>query len=113
MTSGSSRFLVFDGTDVFNDLTLDSGGTATVQLRWEDSWQSASRDLNLIIWDRDALDIVVDSFDLQSGQAGQVPYEALTCRYPCDGRYAVIVSHYSGSAPGWIQFNSRRRRWFY
>ena len=103
VTSGSSRFLVFDGTDVFNDLTLDSGGTATVQLRWEDSWQSASRDLNLIIWDRDALDIVGDSFDLQSGQAGQVPYEALTCRYPCDGRYAVIVSHYSGSAPGWIQ----------
>ena len=54
VTSGSSRFLVFDGTDVFNDLTLDSGGTATVQLRWEDSWQSASRDLDLIIWDRDA-----------------------------------------------------------
>ena len=103
VTSGSSRFLVFDGTDVFNDLTLDSGGTATVQLRWEDSWQSASRDLNLIIWDRDALDIVEDSFDLQSGQAGQVPFEALTCRYPCDGRYAVVVSHYSGSAPGWIQ----------
>ena len=103
VTSGSSRFLVFDGTDVFNDLTLDSGGTATVQLRWEDSWQSARRDLDLIIWDHDAQDIVGESSDLQFGQAGQVPYEALTCRYPCDGRYAVVVSHYSGTAPSWIQ----------
>ena len=103
LTSGSSRFLVFDGTDVFNDLTLDSGGTATVELRWEDSWQSASRDLDLTIWDQDAQDIVEDSSDPQQGRVGQVPYETLTCRYPCDGRYAVIVSHYSGSAPGWIQ----------
>ena len=103
LTSGNSRFLVFDGKDVFNDLTLDSGGTATVQLRWEDSWQSASRDLDLTIWDHDAQDIVEDSSDPQQGRVGQVPYETLTCRYPCDGRYAVIVSHYSGSAPGWIQ----------
>ena len=107
VTSGSSRFLAFDGTDVFNDLTLDSGGTATVQLRWEDSWHSASRDLDLIIWDNDASDIVGDSSDPQSGQAGQVPFEALTCPYPCDGRYSVVVSHESGAAPSWIQVTAR------
>ena len=107
VTSGSSRFLAFDGTDVFNDLTLDSGGTATVQLRWEDSWHSASRDLDLIIWDNDASDIVGYSSDPQSGQAGQVPFEALTCPYPCDGRYSVVVSHESGAAPSWIQVTAR------
>ena len=103
VTSGSSRFLIFDGTDVFNDLTLDWGGTATVQLRWEDSWQSASRDLDLIIWDHDTLDIVASTFDPQRGVAGHVPSESVTYLASRDGRYAVIVSHYSGSAPGWIQ----------
>ena len=107
VTSDSSRFLAFEGTDVFNDLTLDSGGTATVQLRWEDSWHSASRDLDLIIWDNDASDIVGYSSDPQSGQAGQVPFEAWTCRYPCDGRYSVVVSHESGAAPSWIQVTAR------
>ena len=103
VTSGSSRFLVFDGTDVFNDMTLEAWDWIRVQLRWEDSWQSASRDLDLIIWDRDTLDIVEDSFDPQQGRVGQVPFESLSYLVPNDGRYAVMVSHYSGSAPGWIQ----------
>ena len=103
VTSGSSRFLVFAGRDIFNDLTLDSGGTATVQLRWEDSWHSASRDLDLIIWDLDHSEIAGYSSDPQFGQAGQVPLEVLTCPAPCDGRYAVVVSHESGAAPSWIQ----------
>ena len=77
LTSGNSRFLVFDGKDVFNDLTLDSGGTATVQLRWEDSWQSASRDLDLTIWDHDAQDIVGRQLRPSAGKGRPSPVRDL------------------------------------
>ena len=106
VTSGSSRFLVFDGTDVFNDMTLEAWDWIRVQLRWEDSWSGANRDFNLLIWDFATSDIVDYSFDPQQGRVGQVPFESLSYLVPNDGRYAVVVAHEGGSTPEWIQLTA-------
>ena len=103
VTSGNFRFLVFDGTDVFNDLTLAAWDWIRVQLRWEDRWSGANRDFDLLIWDFATSTIVDSSFDPQQGRVGQVPVESLSYLVPNDGRYAVVVVHEGGSTPEWIQ----------
>ena len=100
---GDSRYLKFDGSDIFNDMLLDAGDRIRVQLRWDDSWRGASRDFDLLVWDFDASAIVAYSYDLQGGRAGQVPYEELRYLVPSDGRYAVVVAHDSGGTPDWLQ----------
>ena len=106
VTSGSSRFLAFNGSDVFNDMTLEAWDWITVQLRWEDSWSAANRDFDLLIWDFATSDIVDYSFDPQQGRVGQVPFESLSYLVPNDGRYAVVVAHEGGSTPEWIQLTA-------
>ena len=100
---GDSRFLKFDGSDIFNDMLLDAGDRIRVQLRWDDSWSGASRDFNLFVWDFDAAGFVAYSYDLQVGESGQVPYEELRYQVPSGGRYAVGVAHGSGGTPDWLQ----------
>ena len=100
---GDSRFLKFDGSDIFNDMLLDAGDRIRVQLRWDDSWRGASRDFNLFVWDFDAAGFVAYSYDLQVGESGQVPYEELRYQVPSGGRYAVGVAHGSGGTPDWLQ----------
>ena len=104
---GDSRFLKFDGSDIFNDMLLDAGDRIRVQLRWDDSWSGASRDFDLLVWDFDAADFVAYSYDLQGGRAGQVPSEELRYLVPSDGRYAVVVAHDSGGTPDWLQVTVR------
>ena len=103
VTSGSSRFLAFNGSDIFNDMTLEAWDWIRVQLRWEDSWSGANRDFDLLIWDFATSDFVDYSFDPQQGRVGQVPSESLSYLVPNDGRYAVVVAQRGGSTPGWIQ----------
>ena len=103
VTSGSIRFLAFDGVDIFNGMTLEEGDRITVQLRWEDSWSAANRDLNLFVFDHATQLSAASSFDPQSGVVGQVPFEILTYTVSRDGQYSVGVTHQSGSAPRWIQ----------
>ena len=103
VTSESVRFLAFDGVDIFNGMTLEAGDRITVQLRWEDSWSAANRDLNLFVFDHATQLFAASSFDPQSGVVGQVPFEILTYTVSRDGQYSVGVTHQSGSAPRWIQ----------
>ena len=103
VTSGSSRFLTFNTADISNDIALEVGDVITVQLRWEDSWNGANRDFDLLIWDFATSDFVDYSFDPQQGRVGQVPFESLSYLVPNDGRYAVVVAHEGGSTPDWIQ----------
>ena len=72
-------------------------------MRWEDSWNGANRDFDLLIWDFATSDFVDYSFDPQQGRVGQVPFESLSYLVPNDGRYAVVVAHEGGSTPEWIQ----------
>ena len=100
---GSSRFLEFYGTDVFNSMLLAEGDEVRVQLRWGDSWRGANRDFDLLIWDHAATEIVASSYDYQQGRLGQVPLEFLTYQVPRDGLYSVVVAHSTGGVPDWIQ----------
>ena len=98
-----NKYVAFNGSDVFNDMTLEAWDWITVQLRWEDSWSAANRDFDLLIWDFATSTIVDHSFDPQQGRVGQVPFESLSYLVPNDGRYAVVVAHEGGSTPEWIQ----------
>ena len=98
-----TKYVAFNGSDVFNDIALEVGDVITVQLRWEDSWSGTNRDFDLLIWDFATSTIVDYSFDPQQGRVGQVPFELLSYQVPRDGRYAVVVVHEGGSTPGWIQ----------
>ena len=99
-------FLQFQGIDVFNTMDLLAGDKVVLELRWEDSWQAARRDLELIIWDEVAETIVAFNFDLQQGAPGQVPHEVVQFQAPRDGQYSAVVSFPEGIVapePAWVQ----------
>ena len=93
----------FAGVDEVNDITHEVGDRVIVQLRWDDSWRGASRDLNLYIQDLTTGRIALRSEDFQSGGAGHVPFEFLEYTVNVAGEYGVGVRHASGSVPDWIQ----------
>ena len=101
-----NKYVAFNGSDIFNDMTLEAWDWITVKLRWEDSWSGANRDFDLLIWDFATSTIVDYSFDPQQGRVGQVPFESLSYLVPNDGRYAVVVAHEGGSTPSWIQLTA-------
>ena len=96
-------FLEFENGDIFNDIPLFAGDYVTVQLRWDDTWAGANRDLNLWLWNFTAGDFVEYSLDVQEGRPGEIPFEWLSYLVPADGWYGVVVSHQSGSAPDWFE----------
>ena len=99
-------FLEFHGNDVFNSMALRAGDRITLELRWEDSWEAARRNLDLIIWDEAALEIVAFSFDRQGRRPGQVPHEILQFQAPQDGLYSAVVTYPPETVapnPGWAQ----------
>ena len=105
VNSDGDTWINFNGSDEGIDIKLEAGDEIRVQLRWEDGWGGATRDLDLLVYDRATQVIVSASFDPQRGAAGHVPYESTTYLAPRDGWYFVSVSHHSGSTPGWIQVN--------
>ena len=103
-------FIDFAGTDDGNGISLEKGESAHVQLRWDDAWPGASRDLDFHIWDTTAQQIIAHSRDQQSGRTGDIPYERLRFEAPRDGEYEVRISHQSGSVPDWIQLLAWNQR---
>ena len=83
-----------------------------VQLRWEDSWGGASSDLDLYLLRLDASSgrwrIVDGREDIQTGAPGHFPQELLRLNVPVDGIYGLVIIHYSGSVPDWIQLQDFR-----
>ena len=95
--------LEFENGDISNNILLFAGDYVTVQLRWDDTWAGASRDLDLWLWDFTAGDFVEYSLDVQEGRPGEVPSEYLSYLAPTAGWYGILVSHKSGSVPDWFQ----------
>ena len=93
----------FAGFDEVNNITNEVGDRVIVQLRWDDSWGGASRDLDLYIQDLATGRIALRSEDFQSGGAGHVPFEFLNYTVNVAGEYGVVVRHKRGSMPDWIQ----------
>ena len=92
-----------------NDEVLDIPVRAcrryTVQLRWEDTWDGASSDLDLYLIHKPSGRLLsISSRDQQSGAHGHQPFEWLSfwSRTNSDD-LGLVVKHYGGDAPDWIQ----------
>ena len=89
-----------------NGVFLQAGRTYVAQLRWGDSWSAASRDLDLYLYNSTSLSPVAWSLAGQSGVSGQSPYERIMYVPPVSGFYYLVVHHFSGQAPPWIDLQS-------
>ncbi len=96
-------FIDFASNNDGNAISLEEGDRASFQLRWDDTWAAASRNLELHIWDTAAQQHIAHSRSEQSGRAGDVPYETLRFQAPRDGVYEVAISSQDGDVPEWIQ----------
>ena len=93
--------VVFRGTDVANNIWVSNGTAAHIQLRWDDSWDNASSDLDLYIRNWPMGDIFTSSEDIQSGRPGHEPFEELSIG--TGGIFEIVVKHSGGRVPAWIQ----------
>ena len=97
-------FLEFTGGGVEgNSVFLSAGETITAQLRWDDTWGSAARDLDLALFDDSGIQILAVSANFQSGAAGQNPYENLSYTASASAIYNLAINHFSGSLPSTVQ----------
>ena len=112
----------FSGTDACNNYALydDAGqielarATEKVQLlidlRWDDRWGGANRDLDLILarWNETArrYEAYAISEGAQSGGTAHVPLEFIIGSVPA-GLYCLAVRQYAGTAPSWLQLRAR------
>jgi subtilisin family serine protease len=99
----SDGFVEFQPGVNINALELASGETLIAQLRWQDSWGSAARDLDLYVYDG-ALSLVAYSNTIQGG-AGSVPLELLFFTAPRAGTYYLAIKRTSGN-PEWVQMQA-------
>ena len=105
------RFQYFNGNDFNNCVSLNAGEVLAVQLRWDDTWNGANRDLDLILFH--GFTIVDFSDDLQFGLSSHIPFEYLRYSAQTSGIYCIVISHENRnpSVPSWIQlqaFSSQR-----
>ena len=95
----------FLGIDEINNFDLLGGKEYVFELRWEDSWDAAVRDLDLELYDSSKTR-VDRSFDAQNGTTGKIPYERIIFTAPTSGEYGLAVKHYSGVLPSWLQIRN-------
>ena len=98
-------YINFDDSsnDESNGLWLRKDDILLAQLRWDDTWGGATRDLDLFLVSDSTNAIVTRSEDPQSGNSGDVPLEWLVFLVPEDGQYSLTVARRGGSVPDWIQ----------
>ncbi len=82
----------------------------TAQLRWDDSWGGADKDLDLFLIPETSSDLslsdsVASSTGSQTGATDDVPYEKISLGHGeiANGEYCLAVRKSSGSAPSWVQ----------
>ncbi len=102
----------FNGGLECNELEVeDLHSIITAQLRWNDSWGGATRDVDLQLYrvlpsgayEGVLSSLLVGGEDFQSGSAGHVPLEILDWQLAPAGTYCLAVRSISGAAPDWIQ----------
>ena len=97
----------FDGTNFRNYVNLKGGKTFVVQLRWDDTWGGAATDLDMYLFREVPFGIVEGSYNEQSGNAADIPFEWFSYTPPSDGRYYITVSFDSDTLPDWLQLHAR------
>ena len=100
---GPVEIASFRGYD-HNWFVAEEGATVDILLRWEDEWGAAKKDLNLVVLNGFGTEIVAASGDLQSGMAGDDPYEAVRFVSPGLASYEIVLTRDPDeSVPHWIQ----------
>ncbi len=96
--NGVDRYLLnFSGTRYENTFHVNR-----LELRWEDSWNGADKDLDLLLVNPADPSDTAYSIDFQTGETLHKPYEWVQV----DGIFKVIVEHNGGDEPEWIQLVS-------
>lgn len=105
---GSSiRWQHWNGTDHNNCMRLTGGEAIIVQLRWDDTWNGARIDLDLVLWDS-AFNIVGSSRDIQAGLLNRdIPREVIFYTPVASGSYCLTVTTRDSSVPSWMQMQVR------
>ena len=109
--SGSSLVLDSDGfvefapSEIINCFLVTPDTRFNAELRWDDTWGGATRDLDMGLWDIQIRDFVRFSRDFQSGGIGHFPYEYISGRYSGSTETVAcwVVWDTGGSQPDWIQ----------
>ena len=98
--------------DECNGVTISLGPLEgfTAQLRWDDTWGGASKDLDLYLIAESGgtvslSDAVATSENGQSGDTNHIPYEVIRRSHGeiVNGKYCLAVKKAEGTAPSWIQ----------
>ena len=101
-------WLNFSGVDEGNNLQIGFLNKATIQLRWDDSWGTPAKDLDLYLFKiSDLVNPVAWSEDDQS-VTGK-PYERIDyVAFDFSTDYLIAIRHFSGGLPTWVQVQSFR-----
>ena len=108
---GLLNFVRGDALSALNKLEIAAGETVTIQLRWDDSWAAANKDLDLYLFDTKSTSIAARSERFQTGEADQTPYEWIRYTPTTSGTYDIVVRHWSGATPRWVQLQSWSRNY--
>ena len=102
----NDRFINFMDSIEANSMFLEEGERVSIQLRWDDSWEGATRDLGIYIWNPRTSEFVpgLAADDPQLGASGHVPYEYLRLIARASGTWDVVVFDHGGArVPSWVQ----------
>ena len=94
-----------------NLVTLEAGDRAIIDLRWDDNWEGASRDLDLYVIPPDlggnySFSNAWSSEAQQLGQPEHIPFESVAFDAPQTNDYCIAVNRYYGTSPGWMQLQA-------
>ena len=97
-------FLVSGQNDETIDMYLNRNTRLYAQLRWDDTWPGAARNVDLHLWRPDTKTWVAESEDIQNGGPADIPLEILkfTPDHAGNKQYGLVIALHEGSAPAWL-----------
>lgn len=96
------RFVNFSGVDEAMSFHAKAGDSLRVEMRWDDTWGGASKDLDLLLVDRFNR-LIGGSFERQGGGNRDYPLERFSGFFNVSGIYGVAIGHRDGAVPDWTQ----------
>jgi hypothetical protein len=100
-SAGCRNCLEFSPGTFANGIALRAGERLIMQVRWDDSWTAAARDLDIYLMDA-AGNVLDGGIEPQDGRPGGIPFEVFSFTAPAQATYYVWVERFSGTAPAWV-----------
>ena len=101
------RFIEMVGTTGSSEINfhpIRADASYGIQLQWEDNWGRAGTNLDFELFDRITGTVVEYSYDPQSGENGQYPYEYIIYIASIDtDDFGISVYHRDGPVSEWVQ----------